>query len=112
MIKTDLFLKFDTKEQAESVLTGIGAKVENDMIASYASFYGLQTSIDVLFGTGTIYSPTGDTHEMDGLVVPVMAAVPGYHVNVRMIGDFIPPELEPFMIDPTPNNPKCVFAGG
>lgn len=111
MIKTDLFLKFANKTEAESVLTGIGAKIENGKIAQNASIYGLQTSIDVLFGTGTIYSPTGQMQEVDGMSVPVMAPVPGYHVNVRIIGDFIPPELEPYMMDPEPSNPKCVFAG-
>lgn len=111
MMKTDLFLKFTNKAEAETVLTGLGAKIENGKIGSNASIYGFPTSIDVLFGTGTVYSPTGEVTEIDGIETPVMAAVPGYHVNVRIMGDFTPPELEPFMLDPEPTNPKCVFAG-
>jgi hypothetical protein len=111
MMKTDLFLKFTNKAEAEGVLTSIGAKIENGKIAPNASIYGFQASIDVLFGTGTIHSPTGQMQEVDGMSVPVMAAVPGYHVNVRIMGDYTPPELEPFMLDPEPTNPKCVFAG-
>lgn len=111
MMKTDLFLKFTNKAEAESVLTGIGAKIENGKIAPNASIYGFQASIDVLFGTGTIHSPTGQMQEMDGMSIPVMAPVPGYHVNVRIMGDYIPTELESYIMYPEPSNPKCVFAG-
>lgn len=111
MIKTDLFLKFASKAEAEGVFTGWGIPLENGRLAQFASVNGYQMVIDVLFGNGTVYSPTGENQTIDGMTVPVMAAVPGYHVNVRILGDYIPPELEPFMLDPEPTNPKCVFAG-
>jgi hypothetical protein len=43
MMKTDLFLKFTNKAEAEGVLTSIGAKIENGKIAPNASIYGFQT---------------------------------------------------------------------
>jgi hypothetical protein len=71
--------------------------------------------MSISFGDSTGLSATNFTgcadQTIDGMTVPVMAAVPGYHVNVRILGDYTPPELEPYMMDPEPSNPKCVFAG-
>lgn len=111
MIKTDLFLKFTSKAEAESVFTGMGIPLENGRFPQYATVNGYQMVIDVLFGNGVVYSPTGANQTIDGMTVPVMAASPGYHVNARILGDYTPTELESYMLDPEPSNPKCVFAG-
>ncbi len=109
MIYTDLFLKFTSKAEAEKTFTSIGIPLQNGKIPLSASINGYDIVMDILFGNGTVYSPTGKHQTIDGMTVPVMDAVPGYHVNVRILGDYTPPELKPFMLDPT--NPKCVFAG-
>ena len=54
---TDYYLKFTSEEQAAAALEGY------------------EGSVDVI---GTIYERTGGTDEE-----PVMAAIPGWHVNVR-----------------------------
>ena len=52
MIKTDLFLKFASKAEAEGVFTGWGIPLENGRLAQFASVNGYQMVIDVLFGNG------------------------------------------------------------
>ena len=59
--------------------------------------------IDVI---GTIYAPTGESTIVDGVEVPQMAAIDGWHVNVRC-----PEEVEefiPYIV--TPKTPNRVWA--
>lgn len=49
-------------------------------------------AIDVV---GTIYKPTGNMlTDADGNEYPEMAAQPGWHVNIRLIGDEVRPQVE------------------
>jgi hypothetical protein len=58
---------------------------------------------------GTIYRPTGETTTVDGLTVPVMAPIPGWHVNVRVLsGDPVPASFLPFEVFPA--TPERDFA--
>lgn len=61
-------------------------------------------NIDVI---GTIYKPTEETTEQDGIQVPVMAPIPGWHVNVRLVDGEDATALEPFAV--TPATPMRVW---
>jgi len=68
---TDYFLKFSSKEEAESVLFD---KTEHDLVPRF------QGSIAVV---GPVYAPTGKiTKGVDGDILE-MQAVAGWHVNYR-----------------------------
>ena len=73
----DYYLKFADEAEAQSVLY-------TDDTPDYQN-------IDTI---GTIYKPTG---EVDAEGNPVMAPVPGWHVNIRC-GEA--PELDVFMVEP------------
>ena len=53
------------------------------------------TAIDVI---GTIYKPTGNMLTTDEGPVDEMAPIPGWHVNVRHMGEAL--ELAPFQVYP------------
>ena len=59
--------------------------------------------IDVI---GTIYSPTGETVIVEGEEVPQMAAIDGWHVNVRCAEEV--EEFVPYIV--TPNTPNRAWA--
>lgn len=64
-------------------------------------------TLDVI---GTIYEPTG---ELDADGAPLMAAIPGFHFNVRWKGEApLPDPLPPgvTIINPPPSHPVRVFA--
>jgi hypothetical protein len=87
----DLYLKFKDAMEASSVLfTGDENNFKN---------------IDII---GTIYKPTGQVIVTDFGDQPMMAEVPGYHVNVRLNDDEDGTALEPYSI--VVNNPVRVWA--
>jgi hypothetical protein len=69
------FLKADTAEALRVALLAsaiIIATDDGDMLAEGCA-------LDVI---GTIHKPTGETVEVDGIEVPEMATVPGWHANL------------------------------
>lgn len=72
----DLYLKAGSQTAMMQTLKAAGFNQDPDG----GSLYHPDAAIDII---GTIYQPTGETTLVDGELVPVMAAVPGYHVNVR-----------------------------
>ena len=84
---TDLYLKFDTEQQAKDALYD----------AEGAPLY--QMAIDVV---GTIYKPTGVMLQGADGEYPEMAALPGWHVNTR--GE-APEALMPYSVNPEPSTP-------
>lgn len=100
----DLYLKFTDKAQADSVLyttTPVLAVVDPEGNVITPAGEDVVTpnfaNIDVI---GTIYRPTGEVETVDGMEVPVMAALEGYHVNVRAVGEDTS-ALVPFAVVPT-----------
>ena len=71
----DKYLKFSSKAEAESVLFDM---VEDGLVPKF------DFSIDNI---GLIYKPTGDVIDTTEGPSPVMAAIPGWHVNVRGVGE-------------------------
>lgn len=70
-----------------------------------AHLTGRGIEIDVI---GSVRHATGGTETVDGLVVPVTAAVPGWLVNLTVAGDF-PVALRPYCVNPV--QPRRVWFG-
>lgn len=62
----DYTLKFESEAEATLVL--------------YADDKPVYPNIDMI---GTVFKPTGKTEIIEGVKIPVMAATPGWYVNVR-----------------------------
>jgi hypothetical protein len=86
---TDYFLKFEDETLADAVLF--------DMVHDGEGYTKRPryVAIDVI---GTIYKPTGKMLTTDEGEVPEMAAIPGWHVNVRHTSEA--PELEQYRVHP------------
>jgi hypothetical protein len=88
----DYFLKFEDETLADAVLF--------DMVHDGEGYtkQPRYAAIDVI---GTIYEPTGQmlpASDDSGDAVPEMAAIPGWHVNVRHTSEA--PELEQYRVHP------------
>lgn len=99
----DYRLKFDSEEQAKSVLYRTEGVVFDKEGNITDEGYDVP-NYDMIDIIGAIYKPTGETDEEGN---PVMANVGGYHVNVR---SFSPTDtLDDYLV--TPNNPVRIWAG-
>jgi hypothetical protein len=100
----DYLLKFTDESQANSVLftkvpTAWSESVSMDE-PPVATEWMNKPNYDNIDIIGTIYKPTGAvTVNEDGMEVPVMADVGGYHVNVRNYS--LAPELDAYVVVPT-----------
>jgi hypothetical protein len=59
---------------------------------------------------GIIYRPTGNVIDQDGIEVPEMEPMPGWHVNIRILVGLIPDNMISNVV--LPANPVRTFAGG
>jgi hypothetical protein len=102
----DLYLAFPTQAAADAVLytTHDAVTDEDGNVTVEAYVTPNYANIDTI---GIIYKPTGETTEQDGMAVPVMAPVEGYHVNVRVV-DEDAEALQAFAV--TPATPLRVWA--
>ncbi|AXV34025.1 hypothetical protein BFW41_08840 [Aeromonas hydrophila] len=83
----DLYLKAGSKSAMTLALKTAGFSQDPDS----GALYHPASALDVI---GTIYQPTGETTLVDGEQVPVMAPVPGYHVNVRTKSEVLAAALD------------------
>jgi hypothetical protein len=101
----DYYLKFESEAQAQSILYTregvVEADPENNIEANEGYDVPKFRNIDTI---GIMYEPTG---ELDDDEMPVMAPIPGWHVNIRVVGEDTT-DLEPFVVVPT--HPRRVFA--
>ena len=98
---SDFYLKFSSKTEADSVLYTTTDEVTDaeGVVVQEATSKPNFANIDVL---GTISKPTGAvTVNEEGVEVPVMAELDGYHVNVRVVGSEDSSALVPFSVVPT-----------
>ncbi len=98
----DYMLKFETKEQAETVLKEVGLvqEVEGGIMPTFGS------NVDII---GAIWKPDGtftNVVEGFGFPLPNMIMLEGYHVNVRAAGEI--QALEQYRVNPT--TPHRVWA--
>ena len=98
---TDFYLKFESKEQADSVLYTTTDEItdEEGVVVQEASSTPNFANIDVI---GTIYKPSilGQTDE-NGIEVPVMDALVGFHVNIRAVDGEDTTDIAPFAVVPS-----------
>jgi hypothetical protein len=103
----DYYLKFESQEQAQSILYRKEGVVEANEELGIEANEGYDVAnypnIDII---GTIYKPTGATETVEDMEVPVMEAIEGYHVNIR--ADGVCPELDTYSV--TVNTPHRVWS--
>ena len=68
-------------------------------------------AIDVLFGTGVVMAPLGNSVIVDGVSVPEMSPSDGYHEH-PVFGSALPASLQSCPITPTPTYPGNVCSAG
>ena len=115
----DYFLKASDEAELHAALIAAGVLISAqvpviEVIDGVPTQTGVQdghalaggVALDVI---GTIYKPTGNILTVDGMEVPEMAPIPGYHANLR--GDLSEEQraaLSGLLIDP-PAQPYRVF---
>ena len=109
----DLMLRFASEAEATEQLAAAGLLVDTQALldadnnvlvpAGYAPAAG--ASVDTV---GVIYKPTGNTITTDMGEQPEMAAIDGWHVNVRLKVDHLVPSLDAYKV--TPAAPVRVWA--
>lgn len=101
-----IYLRFSAASAALAALDAAGVAADGAVVPVTMTEAG-PVYCDVLFGSGVVYDPTG---ELDGEGAPIMALVPGYHVNLLAPEAWsIPEALASSAVAPT--SPACVFAG-
>ena len=95
---TDLYLKFESQEQAQLVLYRIEGVVEADPENGIEAQEGYEVpnyaNIDTI---GAIY--VGGEYDENGELISEPTALEGHHVNVRVVGTEDPTPLEPFVVE-------------
>lgn len=94
MTMIDLYLKAGSKSAMTLALKTAGFSQDPDS----GALYHPDAALDVI---GTIYQQTGETTLVDGGEVPVVAAAPGYHVNVRTTSPDLTADLDALRTYPT-----------
>lgn len=109
----DLFLRFTDADAATAALLAAGLLTETQALLDKdgnvlipAGYAPVNATIDTV---GLIYKPTGNTITTDMGEQPEMAALDGWHVNVRLKADqATPASLVQYQV--TPANPVRIWA--
>lgn len=110
-----IFLRFADRATAIAALQAAGVTIPVDeagvaQIPADGWAGDIYFNLDVVFGTGVVFKPTGETAtDAMGDVVPVMAQRPGYHINLLWRGDTLPPPIAAAVITPEPGTPAVTF---
>lgn len=100
----DYFLKSTDEAALVAALLTAGILLEID--GSHVLTEGV--ALDVI---GTIYKPTGAVLTVNGMEVPEMAAMPGWHANLRgELSDTQLAALEPILLAQPLSQPYRVWA--
>lgn len=99
---TDLCLRFESRQQMVDTLYDI---IEPEDLSEIHVIPKYKNIDDI----GTIYKPTGNTiTDSEGNEYQEQLPIPGYHVNIRLMGNEPPTGLEQHII--TPQTPYRVWA--
>jgi hypothetical protein len=110
---TDAFLRFTDHTEA------LAAFEAADLQLDALSYHDTSLPAGMLLvkavgaaGDGVVYAPTGETEtDTEGFEYPAMAAVPGFHVNIRLAdGAALPEALADYRFAPQPETPAEIFA--
>lgn len=109
----DYYLKADTETALYNALeaAGVVRKIPQEERTSDHDWVvtdGHKYALDVI---GTIYRPTGEVIEQEGMEVQITAPLDGFHANLRVINmsDFDVNEIAEILIE-TPDNPARGWA--
>ena len=100
--KTDFYLKLVSKASMPSVLSAFYDD-EGEFVSNTADY-----SIDVV---GVLHEATGNTLTDDGMEYPEVAALDGWHVNIRLSSGAMRDAVEALdvSVGVTPDAPKRVW---
>lgn len=101
----DLLLKFQSQEQAGLIGEQLGYTTRDP---ETGEFHTTQATLDLAICViGVHHYPDGTTREgPNGEQVPNLVADNQYWVMVRSLVDMvIPPEIQPFIVEPNPEDP-------
>ncbi|MGV0877457.1 hypothetical protein V6767_09920 [Martelella sp. FLE1502] len=109
----DAFLKFADHAAALSAFETIGLDI--DALTYHDTALPAGMLIVKAVGAacdGVVYAPTGENEtDAEGVTVPVMAAVPGFHVNLRLAeGAALLEPLSAFLVAQEPATPAERFS--
>jgi hypothetical protein len=76
-----------------------------DWVPSGAFKWVAKCQLDII---GTIYKPTGETKEVNGITVPVMEAIEGFHAN--LLADLTTEQKSALPLIDAPATPVRVWA--
>ena len=122
VVKTDFYLKLTNEAAMTTVLSDFYKQDYSTILDPHTGEESLQIEGETYFvGNTTDYSidvvgllqePTGDTlTDDDGMEYPEMAALDGWHVNIRLLNDVVRDSVEALDVSHgvTPDAPKRVW---
>ena len=121
--RTDFYLKLTSEAEMPTALaafykqdytTIVDPETGEESTQVEGSPYLVQTTADYAIDVvGVIHKPTGVTlTDADGNEYPEMAALDGWHINLRLVGEVKRVEAEAlvaYTVDPTPVTPSRVW---
>ena len=121
IVKRDFYLKLSSEAEMPTVLsefyqqdyvTNVDDEGVETQVADGDPYMVTHTHDYAIDIVGTIHEPTGVTlTDSEGMDYPEMAAVDGWHVNIRLVGDAMRETVE--ALDAThgvtPNSPSRVW---
>ena len=119
--KRDFYLKLTSETEMPAVLsafyqqdyvTNVDDEGVETQVADGDPYMVTHTHDYAIDVVGTIYEPTGVTlTDSEGMEYPEMAAVDGWHVNIRLVGDAMRDVVEALdgAYGVTPNSPSRVW---
>ena len=119
--KRDFYLKLTSEAEMPAVLsafyqqdyvTNVDDEGVETQVADGDPYMVTHTHDYAIDVVGTIYEPTGVTlTDSEGMEYPEMAAVDGWHVNIRLVGDAMRDVVEALdgAYGVTPNSPSRVW---
>lgn len=122
-IKNDFYIKLDSEEDMPTVLAAFYKQdyttVTDEETGEVSQVpegdpYLVTTTHDYAIDVvGTIHKPTGNMlTDSEGREYPEMAAIPGWHINIRLAGDKRRSDvdaLSQYFVDPEPSTPERVW---
>lgn len=100
----DIYLKAPTADALYAALEAAGVIIKGE--GGYRVTDAHRFALDVI---GVIYRPTGKMLTTDEGETPEMAPLPGWHANLRVMGEFDAETLADLAID-APKNPARGWA--
>ena len=121
--KTDFYIKLASEADMPSVLasfyrqdttTEVDGETGEETVVNVGDPYLVQHTADYAIDVvGIIHKPTGVMlTDADGNEYPEMAALDGWHINLRLVGEVKRVEAEAlvaYTVDPTPVTPSRVW---